>query len=332
MSESMGNIVSLGARCPLGLNSLQVAMCVRAKKHEPRSCQFVDKRDQPIGVCLTGGLPGHLVGFERMLQLAAPALTEATAGLEHDVPPPLFLALPEPGRPDDSAGFGERFVEALAAQSGFAIDHTSSQVVRCGHAGVAYALEAGAALLHQGAETVIVGGVDSYYHPGVLAWLDDAYRLHALNVQDGFTPSEGAAFFVLRRSAKESLGQVRRVATAKENGPEAETPNIGAAMTQLLSRFTSGGEPFKWVMTDNNGERHRAREWAMVSVRGGIANDAEHHRPVSELGDVGAATGALFLAIACRHWDAGCAPAQRVLLALHSEGGERGAIEIGVPS
>lgn len=329
MSESVGDIVSLGARCPLGLNSLQIAMCVRAKKHEPRSSSFVDKQNQPIGVCLTGGLPKNLVGFERMLGLAGPALSEATEGLTLETSAPLVLALPEAGRPDDAPRFGERFLEALALRSGIAVDHASSRIVRSGHAGVAYALEAAAALLTDGAEAVIVGGVDSYYHPGVLASLDDAYRLHALGVEDGFTPSEGAAFFVLERGAKRSLGRVKRVATAKEHGPNDETPNIGAAMTDLVGRLTGGGEPFAWVMTDNNGERHRAREWAMVSVRGGIANDAEHHRLVAELGDVGAASGALFLAVACRHWAVGCAPSPRLLVALHSEAGERGAFEVG---
>lgn len=328
----IGHVVSVGARSPLGLNSLQVAMTVRAKKHEPRDCAFVDRRDRPIGMCLTGGLHARLFGFDRMLGLAVPALIEAVENIEFEAPPPLIVALPEPGRPDDVAAFGGHFLEALSVKSGFAVAHISSTVVRHGHAGFAYALQKAAALLDQGASSVVVGGVDSYYHPGVLEWLDEAYRLHAIGVQDGFTPSEGAAFTVLRKTSDSALATVNRVGVATEHGFDDEQPNIGAAMTQLVADLAGGANEFKWVMTDNNGERHRAREWAMVTLRGGIARDAEHDRLVGELGDVGAATGALFLAIACEHWRARCAKSNRLLVALHSEGGERGTIELGEPS
>lgn len=317
----MSHIVAVGARSPLGLTSLQVAMCVRAKKREPRNCLFTDSRNKPIGICLTGGLHARLFGFERMLGMAVPAFVEALEELELPTPPAVVIALPESTRPDAHPSF-TGFVEALAVRSGIDIAHESSSVVRNGHAGTAHALEKGLALLEQGAETVIVGAVDSYYHPGVLAWLDETYRLDAADRQDGFTPSEGAAFLVLKKSG--GIAQIDSVATAKEHTWEDDEPNIGAAMTGLLESHAA--TPFGWVMTDNNGERHRSREWAMVSMRGAVAHEVRLEHPCAELGDVGAASGALFMSVAWELWRTGCAPTNRLLLALHSESGERGAI------
>ena len=68
----IADVVAVGARGPLGLSGLQVAMSVRAGKLEPRSIRQRDKRDREIGIALTGGLGETLYGFHRFVALATP--------------------------------------------------------------------------------------------------------------------------------------------------------------------------------------------------------------------------------------------------------------------
>lgn len=323
--------MSVGARTSVGLSALQVAMSARAAKMEPRGTRFRDKHGRAVGMCRVGGLAADLVGHDRLLALAAPALREAWPGALEDRLP-LFVALPEPGRPDDDGRFGIDFVEALQAQSKAKVDVARSAVTRAGHAGFAWALEAALATLGRpdAPPAVMVGGVDSYYHPEVVRWLDEACRLHSLEAEEGFIPGEGAGFALLVRDpgalcALRPLAAIDRVLTGREETVVTGEPNIARAMTAMMHTL-GGGSALRWVLTDLNGERHRAREWGLVALRGVLAEGAVEERFARAFGDVGAATGALLLAVACMFFRSGCAPASTGAVALHAEGPARGAL------
>ena len=342
----IGDVMAVGARGPLGLSSLQLALCARAKKLEPRSLpHLLDKRGREIGMCVSGGLSWRLYGYDRLLALAVPALTEACAevlpALGIESPVAVVLSLPEAGRADDDERLGAPFVADLAERSDLSLDVDGSRFVRCGHAGGAYALELAAELLVAGAPAVVVGGVDSYLHPEVLAALDADYRLHALDAVDGFIPSEGAAFALLARSnaqerkkasGKETheapLARVMLSLSGLEPSVGSEQPNLATMSTELMNGLVSAvGEP-GWVLSDINGERHRVREWSLVEIRQQLPEELVHDRFVGNLGDLGAASGATLLAIACEYWRSGCAPASLAAVALFSEGPERGVFAI----
>jgi len=70
------------------------------------------------------------------------------------------------------------------------------------------------------------------------------------------------------------------------------------------------------------------REWTMVRMRSSdlLEENAKIERWVDELGDAGAANGALLAALACTQWDIGCAHAAAAMLALHGELPERGVV------
>jgi 3-oxoacyl-[acyl-carrier-protein] synthase-1 len=331
-AQTIAYVLSVGARSSLGLSALQTAMCVRAKKSEPRSSEFLDKRGHSIGVCVTGGLPAALFGYERLVALAAPALIEAAAGRGSDAAPiPVALALPEPGRPDDDARFGRKIFEDLAAATGLPIDAARSVAVRAGNAGGALAIEAAASMLAAGAPAALVGGVDSYYHPDVLRWLDEECRLHSIEAENGFVPGEAAAFLLLSRPAAprgaRPLASLQHVMTDREETAASDEPNIARAMTQIVKSVADRikEKPIPWVLTDINGERHRVREWTRVEARGSIGKATAHDRFAEDLGDIGAAFGPVLAAIACIYWQSGCAPARSAVVALHAEGAPRGA-------
>lgn len=324
----IAHVWGVGARGPLGLSSVQVATMVRARRLEPRDVALEDRRGRAIGVALTGGLGEHVTGYERLLGLAAPALAEACDGaFPRAGGIPLFVCLPEAGRADDDPRFEGEFVQALGDRSGVALDLGRSRTFRFGHAGFATALAAAKALLDGGASAVLVGGVDSYYHAGVLRALDAAYRLHAMGSEDGFIPSEGAAFLLL---ARETQGTGRRGAIlASEAGDEVtmrdeSLPNLADAMTELVQRTLPLLGDRARVITDENGESHRQSEWEKVSLR--LLGSSERLTWVWDTGDVGAATGPLFAAMVLELRRLGALDEARILLALHSDGGARGAV------
>lgn len=325
-------VMGVGSRGVVGLSSLQLAMCARAKKLEPRSLEHLsDKHGYPIGMCLAPGLPLDVTGYPRLLGLAIPAATEAAGRFvakRARAQLPAVIALPERDRPGDDRRLDEQFLGDLAERTGLPIDRERSSVVRAGHAGGAFALEGALAHLFEGdCEAVLVGGVESYYHPEVLSWLDAQYRLHTAESFDGFIPGEGAAFAVLAREGQGARGRVRRVLTGMElTAIDGDAVNTADVATSQLAEVLARG-PLHWVITDLNGERHRAREWSLLEVRHRLTPDqVEHDRLVEAIGDVGAASGALYLNYACELWRARCAPDRRVAILLASEGAERGLI------
>lgn len=329
MSEPLCWVASTGARSPLGLGSVQVAMCARAKRSEPTETHFLDERGVPIGVCRMMSLPESLHGYRRMLRMASPALCEALpAGV--DLRPPLFLALPEAGRADDDPRFDARLLHDLAERSRRPLDLSRSSVVRAGRAGGALAFEAAAAQLASpgGPAAVLVGGVDSYFHRGLLRALDLELRVHSPSTASGFIPAEGAAFVLLSR--ERTLRGFRPAGTALLgvlNRWEDDDPNVGRALTELVQALCAGG-PLGWVLSDLNGEEERLREWMLAEVRALAGATFVHRRFLEEMGDVGAAAGPLLVAMADALFAAGCAPAPEAGVVLGSDGIERGALRL----
>jgi 3-oxoacyl-[acyl-carrier-protein] synthase-1 len=272
-------------------------------------------------MCRVGGVGGDCYGYDRLLALAAPALREAVVGREVSEHA-LVLALPTTVRPDEDPRLATTFAADLCARASVAIDPKRVTVLRTGHAGGVEALRIASEQLAN-RPGVVVGGVDSYYHPEVLSWLDAAYRLHGLGVDDGFIPAEGAAFVVLERGGDDALAQLVAVHCAQEPAMLDESlPNIAEALTSLVKQVDGTGA--KWVIHDANGEHVRQREWGMVALRHDLRSGKVMRMP-NELGDLGAATAPMMAAIAATWWKVGCAPASRVLLLASSETAERAA-------
>lgn len=302
----------------MGQSALQVAMGVRADLFEPRAGDFHNARGEDVGLCRVGGL-GKTHGYERMVGLAAPALREAIG--EETLLWPVCVALPARGRKDDDERFETRFMQDVAHKCGLRVSPNQVDVVRAGHAGGVEVLRRASERLDAGAEAVVVGGVDSFHHPDVLAELDASYRIHAIGVDDGFIPGEAAAFIVLRPHRAGAIAQLVDARVAEEQTlKDDERPNLAEAITSLVRDAAGTAAP--WVMTDVTGEHWRQREWQMVSLRHDLHNEVLA-LPAS-VGDVGAASCPLMVAIAATWWRHGCAPAGKVLLLTSSDGPERG--------
>ena len=278
-------------------------------------------------------------------------------------PLPLFLALP-PRRAEAEQPLGADFLEALGKRANVQIAVESSEPFPIGHAGFAAALDRAFTFLVAAAVPAplqglsfgrlgkapeaavpakpkptyaIVGGLDSYHDPAVLEALDKDRRVNAEGIWDGFVPSEAAAFAVVALPGVQlpSAGKILGVGLGMEKPNDPQNPTVAEAATELVRTVaTNLRTPVPWVLPDVNGERHRVKEWTFVRIRNSEVFDdggTVEMRLCDELGDVGAASGAVHAAFACAAWKLGFAPADQVLVLLSSDGAARGAIALGAP-
>jgi len=324
---------------PLGLDARQTALVLRACKLVPTRTGFRDRHGLRIGSVRARRLADDCVGRERLWQLGAPALAEAVRLLDRDrdEPLPLIVALP-PRYSPESEPLGPDFVAVLAHRAALPIDLEGSDTVVADHAAFAPALERALAAVAERRGPVVVGGVASYHDPAVLAVLDEARRLHGYGTKDGFIPSEAAAFLVLApadKEPKQAFARVVAVASGAERDDVSEEPPIGEAMTELIRSLAAHtATPIPWLLCDVNDERHRVKEWSFAMIRNRDLIDDDVTvvtRPYDELGDVDAATGAVYAAYVSQAFRLGFAPARQALVALRSEGAGRGAFVLEAP-
>lgn len=335
------SIVGVGACSPIGFDARQTALAIRARKIVPRPMSLVDRNGHRFGSARVLGLREDLYGTERLVAMGARALREAArdAGVPHDRPVRVLVGVAERGRPlpagEAEALSARVFLPDLERASGQRIDGAGSEVVRLGHAGMAVMLER--AIAQGGGEPILVGCVDTYHHPETIRWLERELRVLGESIHNGFIPSEGAAFVALGSARvgasspdRRPIARVLSAAAGVDQVPDGQ-PRLAEVMTELVRSGATkiGAHVVPWVLTDMNGERHRSREWSFVSIRnkealqGGVTREDHLGQLV---GDAGAATGALGVAYAATAFRIGFAPATSTLIALHSDGDERGVV------
>ena len=322
-------LVGLGARAATGATALEVGACARARV-------VAAGRNGLPGMAGALELAAGLCGLARLAELGGSALEQALGGRASPGGRTVLvlLALAEGVRPtaDPRCRRDAEVLGAVAARAAVSLDGRS-RVFRLGNAGFARALLEARALLSTGVATeILVGGVDSYLDAATLAWLEAEGRLGPVDA-DGIVPGEAAAFvrLVPHPPSPEHAVWLGEVAYDLETAMADRSPNVARAATHVVAQAV-GPRPAEWVFTDVAAERHRVREWGMVLARGSIAPAAFERRLALDLGELGAASGAICAVCACVWLREGLAPGPRALVALHSEGDERGAFVIEADS
>jgi len=310
-------------------------MAARSATFEPRGTQFIDGAGQEAGLAAIESIAPELIGFDRFVALAGPALRECAGSCKAALP--LYLALPVGERPDQAsdARFGRPLLDALARSSGVSIDVEHSFIVRTGHAGFAALVEHAARSIADHPAGVIMGGVDSHFDQRVVTWLDEQGRFMRVGGKHGRIPGEAAAF--LRVEQLPESARSRQLAKLRAGDVEDQTDAVvsGAALSRVIRRVvgTLRTGAVEWVLSDLNGEPARTDAWLAAED---LARDAlvtaVHEEIVQHTSDVGAATGALLAVVAIQWATIGAVRSPNVLLALSSDTGARGAVAIDLPA
>ena len=338
------DIVATGTRSPLGLRSAPSAAAFRAGINRLGEHPFlIDRLGSPMVAALDAKLNPALSANDRCIALAQHALGELSDALGNANPRtriPLYLALPElrPGFVrEDAAEIEAR----LQHTTGLAFELGPIQVYLRGHAAGVLALEAASFHLSRGVDDLcIVGGVDSYFHPETMHWLDSHRQLAGEDGRSSFVPGEGAGFLLLSvrnahlRLGVDLLARIVCCDTAIErNLIKTADLCLGEGLTTAVAnaaKHLGHGERINDIVCDINGERYRGQEWGFVALRLARYFDdpLSYHSPAGSWGDMGAASIPLFAMLACQAAARGYSNGPRTMLWASSEQGMRGAVII----
>jgi 3-oxoacyl-[acyl-carrier-protein] synthase-1 len=335
-------IVATGARTPLGA-AAPTAAAVRAGIVAAREHPFmVDQVGEPMPGALDLQLDPGFVGPQRLVALAESAMREACLPLGpwqgRRVRVPVIAALPE-CRPGFTPADAERCRRELLQCQGLPVELSDVTVIPGGHAAGLLALAT--AVERVGREDTglyLVGGVDSYFHPETMEWLDGNRQLSGSVSRSGFVPGEAAGFCLLASEraleglAATTVVRVRSVAMATEAKPiKSDGVSLGEGLSAAVRDAVRALPPeearINQIVGDLNGERYRGEEWGFVCLRWSEFFDdpTAYLAPAECWGDVGAASGPLFAMLVFQAAARGHAQGRRTLLWASSENGRRGA-------
>lgn len=346
-------ITSVGARTAVGLDAMQTGFLLRAGALGIREASLLDNEEERTTFCHTGMLPPHLLGVERLLALAVPALGEAIAPVAAALGKAnvrILLCLDEwlgtenAGPPSDV----ERLVQALGRELTRRYELKSElEHSALGPASPGFAFGSSWEDLLQGRiAALVLGGIHSDYEPARARALSSVGRLYKSTETEGVLLGEAAAFavFTLPRTAHhyglppraKVLGFGKGFEKARPDNDESafEASGLTLAVHQATGPLRRTGARIGWQMHDLTLERYRVHEWQAVMIRSQEALEGPQRvdAPCQRLGYLGAATMPLQSSLAVEAWRRGYAPAQRVLCLAGSDQGGRAALVLGAPT
>nr|WP_255216231.1 beta-ketoacyl synthase N-terminal-like domain-containing protein [Pseudenhygromyxa sp. WMMC2535] len=269
------------------------------------------------------------------------ALDEATHGLRARARAGFYIGLPEP-RPGWTLDEGERLVERLSAALLPRVALETVESVPKGHAAGLLALEAAAAKIEAGhLELALVLGVDSYLNALTMEWLDENRQLANEANRAGFIPGEAAGCCLV--GSRERLAQLglptlaRLVGVASRLEPnriKTDAVCVGRGLSDAIEAATAAlrlpEQKIRTTYCDINGESYRSEEFMYVPLRvwAPFVDSNAYVAPADCWGDVGAASGPLFLTLAAVSARRGYAAGRHMLAWASSECGARAAAAV----
>ena len=340
-------MIQAGACTAVGASAAASAAAIRAKVAEFAEHPYmIDKEGEPMIVARATYLPDKLEGIERFIALATLAAQATLKPLNHFssriIPIPIIIGLPSP-RPGLPEALEKQLKWQLSSIPEVYCRIADIEVIFAGHAAGLMALETGWQRIQQGKiACCLIGGVDCYLIPETLEWLDENEQLHSESNAYGLIPGEAAGFCLL--ASEQWLQQyhfnnwcrILAVATAQEtNLIKTDTVCIGKGLSEAVQQVLlalPAENKVTQTICDMNGEPYRADEYGFTIARTSerFVDATDFLAPADCWGDVGAASGPLFLNLAVAAGLKGYAKGKHTLLWASSESGERAAALIRV--
>lgn len=246
-------------------------------------------------------LPSRML---RLVRLALPALADALKNYS-GAPIPMFLAGPEV-LPNMAKPVTGNLIHYLLQGDALPIARAKCRYFASGRTGLLEAIDLAFQCFAQTDEPfILVGAVDTFIDAATLGQLDAEGRVLAEHISDGFAPGEGCGFLLLSRPeiADPLTHGLYRPGLAVENGHRySEQPMLGQGLDQAVKQAILNAPPH--TITDlystHNGESFFNKELGTMLIRNSshLAADLAHHHPADALGDMGAATAAVLIAMA----------------------------------
>jgi len=340
-------IAGIGMITPVGGNAEMTAAAVKAgisgyqiSDYRTRSCKPITLATVPdealpkiCDALNTSEVLSEQMG--RMLMMAHVALAQTMDCYPADEPLPLILCGPTADE-ELPVPFSHKFFDLLMTQTGVKLDRPNCRLIGMGRAGVMAGIDVALKYLAEGHDYILVGGVDSYRNYDLLLKLSEQDRLLAEGVMNGFAPGEAACFLLLTGKAtlaKAFNGANLLLSTpglAQEKGHlNSAIPYTGDGLAAAFrSALNNHGEaPISCVYSSMNGEHFWAKEYGVAMLRNkqSMQEDVTHEHPMDAFGDLGAASGAVLVALAGLSLAQAGKPATN-LVYCSSDSAQRGAI------
>ncbi|MGE3351319.1 MAG: hypothetical protein AB7O84_06245 [Planctomycetota bacterium] len=339
-------ILGIGAVTSVGLGAASTAAAVRAGISRARETALRPTTDPDHApVALMGHTVAAVDGFVapgRNRRLAAMAVRDLLESLPERATAPDtwqrtgLLVCAAPAAAGTSGDSVDAVVAAVRDDLALAVPREAVVVVRGEHAAAAAALlQAGKPLAGKvKVERWLLVAVDSLVEPSRLEQLLDEDRVKHDDNPVGVSPGEGAAALLLttRTDAAAACGLL--FAAAGADAPVdavAETTEVGrrvAAATRAALQAAGAVERPGDAWVDLTGEPWRAQVWGNALVRGKHLHDRALQLPIADIGDLGAATGAVLVCLAVRSFARGHAGGDAALIVTTEPDGSVAALVV----
>lgn len=314
-------LAAMGMLSPLGDSPEFTAASVtagisayQASDYENRHGEFVtmtgvpDKTYEDFDIEIDEGVE-YCELYDRIIKMAILAAEQVFQRHPVSKPVPLILSLAE-NRPYDLNINPELLLDNLINQAELPIDPQQVRTVHTGRAAVIHSLDLAQGFLNGSQnDYVLVGASDSHWDSTVIALLDKAGRALAPGEKNAFAPGEGACFLLLTRQPEKALQidghliSLSNPGTAEEAGHlNSKEPYLGEGLHQAFQQALNNhqGDKIHSIYSSMNGEHHWAKEYGVATSRNQqhLADNLIHQHPADCLGDLGAASGAVLIALA----------------------------------
>lgn len=332
-----------GLVCSVGMGAEAACAAMRAGIAGFEELPYRDNNGEPIIGAMVPELDSGLSRADRLVEMLALALAETLnkaqlAPLENI---PLIVCLAGPEQPGGGARVADGVVGALERKLKVNFHPSQSGAIATGHTAGFRALRVARQLFQNpDIPACLLCGADSYINASSLSWLNQNWRLKTEENSDGLIPGEAGGAILVSKSPSMDAGALVSVTGLgfghESAGIVTEDPNKGLGLTVAirgaLAEANQSFEDFDVRISDVTGESYEFRELALALARFErlYRETFPIWHPVDSIGDTGAVSGFVQIALSLLVFGRKEAAVDRILCHCAAVQGERAVASLHI--